>query len=339
MTALYLSRILLPATVVGLVAGTALGAADEIQLKENTVIPAVSESQLAVRNAREGDEFSARIDGDRDLPRGTRVEGRIVEIRGKKGDKPAQMLLEFVRLVLPDGSRHEIHGLPVAWNERNFTRRADGRFQAKPDVPREKYVLGGLFGGLLVGSMAKKPFEGALIGVLAGILMAESDNARSGDVVIRRGEKIGVLIERDATLSWDSSKDLRNGENRERDADRRDEPKTAEFKILYNDQELRFDRSEQPFEAGRVVMVPLESAAKQLGLKVDIEPNRDLILIESERGLAKLNRGSREYRVNDEHLTLSRNLSEKDGVLYIPLEVLKPLAGGTISVNGTKLED
>jgi hypothetical protein len=303
-----------------------------IDLRRNDAIPVRFEDTLSFSKSHEGDRFSAKVDNDRDLPKGTRFEGRVVDIRHGRRDEPGTMTLEFDRLILPGGREEKILATPIAWNQKYLSKNRDGRWEAKQGDQRDRYVLGGLAGGLIVGSIAKKPFEGAFIGALAGILIGESEKASNADVVIRKGDKVGALIERDVRVGWNDRDDLNNSQDKDRQQDRG-------ISIYYDGKELRYDRDESPYESGQTVMVPLERTAKLLGFNVELEDRQDRIFIEGDNKLVRLDRTSREYRVNGDRRTLSRNLEERESVLYVPLEVFKALVDRPFKVNGTKLED
>lgn len=294
---------------------------EPIELYQNDVIPVKFQQDIRFSKNERGDRFSAVVDGDRTLPKGTVFEGRILSVRQGRDRRPGTMELEFNRIVLPNGDSVRVVATPVVWKEKGMSRNRDGRWEAKGTMKREDWVIGGLAGGLLVGSLARKPFEGAFIGTLAGILLAEGDKSLSSDVVIRKGDRVGALIERDVKLEVDARDD---------DANR--------IRVMYDGRELRYDRDARPFEAEGTVMVPLEATAKELGLSVDLQNDRDFILISGNDSSVRLNRNGNDYRINGKRRELARNPESRNGVLYVPLEVFDNLANGTLSTYGTKVE-
>ncbi|HZH99208.1 MAG TPA: hypothetical protein VEX38_09575, partial [Fimbriimonadaceae bacterium] len=93
------SRGLALALAANMLAGSAL--ASSVYVRRNTVVPVVSEGDLSIKNNRRGDRFFVRIEEDRDLPRGARIEGRVLDVQPKRNDRPAYMDLEFTTLHLP----------------------------------------------------------------------------------------------------------------------------------------------------------------------------------------------------------------------------------------------
>lgn len=294
---------------------------EPIELYKNDVIPVKFQQDICFSKNERGDRFSAVVDGDRTLPKGTVFEGRIVELRQGRGKQPGSMVLEFNRIVMPDGDSVRVIATPIAWKEKSMKRTRDGRWEAKGTMKREDWVIGGLAGGLLVGSMARKPFEGAFIGTLAGIILAESDKSFSNDLVIRRGDKVGALIERDVKLALDADREESN-----------------RIRVTCEGRELRFDRDLLPYESNGVVMVPLEAAAKELEVSIDEQEDRDFILMTGNDHSVRLNRNESDYRINGKRRELPRNPETRNGVLYVPLEVFENLVNGTLRTDGTKLE-
>ncbi len=178
--------------------------AGTVDLRRDDVIPVVVQDELTFKNTESGDRFRAEVTDSRLLPYGTRVEGRVNRVQQKRGKEPAYMDIVFTAVILPDGSRTNIKATPIALNGNSVTRNSDGRWQAKKGYKKETVVLGTTAGGLILGSLIKKPFEGAIIGALAGIFVAETDKDHVGDgnVVIQKGAKIGALLDRDVRISW-----------------------------------------------------------------------------------------------------------------------------------------
>lgn len=304
-------------------AGTLMAAQDSredaIELYKNDVIPVKIDQSIYLSKSERGDRFSAVVDGDRTLPKGTVFEGRVLEVRQKSDGRPGSITLEFNRLVLPNGDSIRIEATPVAWREKSMSRSRDGRWEAKGKMKREDWVIGGLAGGLIIGSMARKPFEGAFIGTLAGIILGESDKTFSDDLVMRRGDKVGALIERNVAVDD-------TGEEANR------------LRVTYEGRDLLFSRDQMPYESEGTVMVPLEAAAKALDVSVDLQEDRDFILISGKENSVRLNRNESDYRLNGKRRELPRNIETRNGVLYVPLEVFEHLVDGTLRADGTKIE-
>jgi hypothetical protein len=346
----------------------ALAEASRVTLRKNTVIPVVFEDSLSLKNNRRGDTFWARVDNDRDLPRGTRLVGRITDIQPKRGDRPAYMDLEFNGLVLPSGARVAMRGFPVSMDSRYVRRGRDGRFEATGElVRRDQTVIGTTVGGLLLGSILKKPFEGAFIGALAGIVLAETQNSNAGGVAVQRGARVGALLDRDLTFTWDARQapgddrwddrrndrwddrrddrwddrrdDRRNDRWDDRWDDRNDGGWNDRIEIAFRNRALRFNRNEEPYRIGNTVMVPLEATARQVNLSVDLLRGSRAILLEDREVLVRLEQDSREYSLNGRRGNLSRPVTVRNQIVYVPLELFSMVRPNSMTMNGARVDN
>jgi hypothetical protein len=205
------------------------------ELRRGDIVEATVEQDWNLKHSREGDKVSMIVDSrDPSLPRGTRFIGTIDRIVKAKKDREAYMDVFIDTIEFPDGHRERIEATPIPLSARGLERDRSGRLVAKDPgkVKSETLVFGGLVGGLLVGSLAKKPFEGAFIGALAGIIANEVQK-KDKDVVARKGTKLGLMFERDyksnyrpqfserGTWGPDRNRDRDRGRDRDRDRDRR----------------------------------------------------------------------------------------------------------------------
>ncbi|MFI5384967.1 MAG: stalk domain-containing protein [Fimbriimonadales bacterium] len=184
--------------------------ADSVQLRRDDVIPVVMETELSFSGTHAGDVFKAEVADSHMLPLGSRIEGVVNRVVQKEGKRQAFMDIEFTSIILPDGHRASFHGTPIALSKNYVTQDRDGRWQAKKGVSKATVVLGSTAGGLVLGSLIKKPFEGAFIGALIGILAGETDkeDIGDGDIVAPKGSKVGARVDEDLTIQfggrWDS---------------------------------------------------------------------------------------------------------------------------------------
>lgn len=321
--------VLLTASWIGGAFASSVGT--HIVVPTNTVIPIKFEDELSVKENRAGDRFMVSVVNDKDLPAGTRLEGRVIDLKPKTKDHPAFMDLEFVRVLLPDGTRARIRAVPIPM-DKNVTRRPDGRYQAtKKVIRKEDYVLGGAVGGLVFGTLLKKPFEGTFIGTLAGIIAAET-NGGDSDLMIKRGQEMGAFVERD--FATDSSADYGHY------YDRSDPHWDAEFgtpKIAFRDSDLRYSAEETPYRLGDTVMVPLLRTAEQMDLDVE-NVSEKVVLLESDDSMLRLEQDSDNYRLNGRRGVLPRPVVNKKGVLYVPIGAFAMMRIGRLTVNGTTIE-
>ncbi len=326
-------------TLIALLAALpALAVAGSIEIPRNTVIEVVSDQDLSIKRAHEGDRFSVTVTGERDLPRGSKLQGEILRIEPKRGDKPAYMDLEFNALLLPDGSRQRIEALPISLDNKNIERGRDGRMVANSKkVKSEYYVGGGLIGGLIVGALVKKPFEGAFIGTLAGIILSESEKQKNNqDLVLRKGSKLGALLLQDLSVD---NRDQFNRDDRYRDQDRnrdRDNGRGG-FDLRYDDRALAFEGGATPYMSGQTIMVPLNSTARQLRLQVDRTDER--IFIENDTHVMKLYVGEKAFRLDGARRgDLTASVEERNGEIFVPLEAFAPLVERPLYANGTEVK-
>jgi hypothetical protein len=346
-----------------LLAVPALGRSATLVLRRDTVLPVVFVDPLTVRENRSGDRFTVRVDDTPEVPRGTRLEGRVVSIRAARDRQPASMDLEFTEIVLPDGTHRSLRAVPIPFNDATVSRDRDGRVVVRRDSKKtQDYAIGGAVGGLILGALGKKPVEGAILGAIAGAVVGEASRKEDEGTVVRRGQKMGALIERDVRVEFndrgdryddrdldDRDRDDRDWDdrygndrdrdgryddrNRDRDRDRRDDDRIV---IEQGRRELRFSQDEQPYRLGETVMVPLKRAADQLDLEVE-DGRYKAIYVSGENGSLRLERDSREARINGRALTLERAVVEKEGVLYVPLDALAKLSSESITADGNRI--
>lgn len=357
-------KILAPVALAALVASSATAQYnDRIVIRDNEVIPVKFEQAVSAKSARRGDRISAMVDGDRYLPQGTRLLGRVVEVQRKDGDRKAFAELEFNEIELPNGQRVRADAYPVPINDRSVSRDRNGRMEAKKGTRRENVVLGSTVGGLILGSLIKKPFEGAIIGALGGILVAETDALNTnGELIVDKGQRMGAAFDREVVIDW-RDRDYRYDSDRDRDWDRdrddwdrndrdqddrnrrddRDDYDRYEDRngrndivIEFNRRELRYDRDQVPYRIGSTTMVPLGITASQLDLEVS-RTSGGVFYVEDEDNTVRLEQNKSEMRLNGKRVNLTRAITERDGLTYVPIEVFAAIKRDSLYVNGTRV--
>lgn len=341
----------------GLVVLPSISNADTVTLRRDSVVPVVMQDTLKLKDSRRGDRFSARVEQGRDLPYGTVLEGRVLAVRPARNGEPATMELEFQNMVLPDGKRASIRAVPVRLDDARIRRGADGRLVASRGTSKETYVLGGFLGGLILGNSVKKPFEGAVLGALAGIALAETQG-QDGDVVAKRGSELGAYFERDVRFEYSgpwNSRDVRGDARRDdrydpRSNDRYDDrydPRDGRYEtqdrrrepvVSYQGRDLSFGSRDVPYWQGDTVMVPVERTARALGLDAAWAGSRTL-LIEDDRNLMRLDADSTEFRLNGKRGRLPESLVNRGGVWYCPVEAFAAIRENNVYVNGSKVRN
>ena len=312
--------------------------APRIFIPNNTVVPVTFQDDLNLKENRRGDRFWTTVRNERDFPRGTKIEGRIVDIQPKRDDKPAFMDLEFTRVIFPDGKKASVRAVPIKMDLNNLTRTSDGRYVAtKKVVRKDQYVLGGLVGGAILGNLIKKPFEGAFLGTLAGIIAAETSKDQDSDVVIKRGDQMGALFEQDFTADVNSNYGNYSDQNRDgeqRDVRYRDNDAP---RISLDNRDLRYVGEDQPYRLGDTVMVPLERTAAETNLTLE-KLSDSVIFVESDDAMLRVELDTPNYRLNGRRAAFSRSPISKRGVIYVPIEALTIMRIGQMAVDGTKVD-
>jgi hypothetical protein len=335
--------------------------AESIVVRKDWVIPIRFDRDVHLRDTRAGDRVWARVDDDRDLPFGTWFDGRVKRVQRPRTGRPGYVEIEFVALELPDRTRREIRALPVTLDSRYVRRDGDGRFYVSRKQTRpEKHVFGGMLGGLILGSMIDKPFEGAFVGTLAGIIVAETERVDAeNETVIRRGRQMGALFERDFRFRYDGpwprarDFDTRRGtyddgwDRERRDemdrfppdyrdrGERRDERAPG---VRLDDLELRYDVREQPYWEGKTCMVPLAATCRQASLGISRSEDRDRFYVEGPEGVLVIEQNSGTYRLNGRRVELPERAIQREGVVYVPVDAIARVAGKTAHVDGTRGE-
>lgn len=292
-----------------------------IPIPRNAVIKATLNDSISLVRNEPGDTFSATVHDDRDLPNGTRFVGHVVDIHPGYGRRPGSATLRFDQVLLPDGSMTHIYAVPVRANL--LVRDRDGRFHVdQKRVNGQDYVLGGFVGGAIIGGIFRRPFEGAFLGTLAGIIAADSASADNDDqYVFHHGDTVGVLVKDDFVVG--GRPPLRHHS----DGD--------DIHITVDDHSLYFDTRELPYSVGGVVMVPVLSTARQLRLDADQARGGDVVYLDNEHFSARIERDAPDMRLNGDRVALPHPAEVKDGILYMPLEVLRQMEIGKLRVNGS----
>lgn len=345
----------IPLAMLALVGSSAFGQSyDQIVIRDNEVVEVKFDKAINAKSTRRGDRFSATVSNDRILPDGTRLIGRVADIQRKERDRKAFADLEFTDIELPNGQRVSIDAYPVALNNRSVSRGRDGRMEAKKETRRDHVVIGSTVGGLILGSLIKKPFEGAMVGALGGILIAETDALNtSGDLIVEKGQKMGAAFDREVVIDWrDGDRydrrndeyrdgDYRDGEVRDRSdrTDRSDgyENGRNDIQVEYDRQELRFSEAQAPYRSGSTIMVPLAETAAQLDLDVTRTAERAFYLEDQDNTL-KLEQNATEARLNGKRISLPRAMEVRNGVTFVPIEAFAAIKRDSLYVNGMRVQ-
>jgi hypothetical protein len=328
----------LVALCVGGLGIAACSQASSVFVHRNDVVPVKFNQTLSSADNRVGDRFSVTVSDDSVLPSGTRFAGHITRVEQKTRRHPAGMDLVFDTIDLPDGSRTSLDGAPIPLDSKYVSRDRDGHYTAKSSVSKDSAVGLGALGGLIIGSILHKPFEGAFVGILAGIAVAETAGNGDETLVIHRDASAGVLFRRDCHIEF-SDRPLDGTRNRDIPRDPpRDLPRgRAIIDVQLGDRSLSYSAGEAPYDGPSAVMVPIEATAKQLGYSYDVADDR--IYIENADHSLRLVKGDKTYRLDGQPSDMSGIVEERNGVLYAPVDVFGSLMGKKVSIhrNGTRV--
>jgi hypothetical protein len=295
-------------------------------VERETVVPGTFNDPLSVRDNEVGDGFTVTVADDNGVfPKRSKFEGHIARIRYATRFHPASIDLRFDDVRYPDGHTQPIDAVPVPLDNHGIHRGRDGRMYMDMNrVNPGAYWAAGTVGGLIVGGIFHRPFLGGFIGGFIGAIAGESarhdaDNYR----VARKGDKIGILFRSDLHTGAASSAppvEATRGEE-----------------VRLGDHVVSFPTDQRPIWEGDVLMVPLPAMSDEMDLDVNQQADGPIDIQKNDNAL-HLEQGSAEYRLNDESGTLRRPVENRDGVTYVPIEILASISTRTVYVNGTKLD-
>lgn len=327
----------------------AWAAADTIRLPRDRVVPIRFEKDVLLKGAKVGDPVIAKSDNARELPAGSELQGEITSIRHSTSKRKGFVEIAFRSVLLPDGTRAAINALPIALDSKSVARGEDGRFEiAKRKEDASKTVGGSILAGLILGNSIKKPLEGALIGALAGIAIAEIEKDDSGrELALSKNKRYGAVLVEDFVLETgsragaaenrDALDPIPAGERRDRVEDdsrrtgRRDAPE-----VLFNGRPLQFRPGEAPYWESDVCMVPLEEASRQLDVELTVSRSGQRFYLDGRNATVSVELGTRIYRLNGRSGDLKFQVVRVRETVFVPVEVLEMASGGALKIAGTK---
>lgn len=179
----------------------------------NTVVQVALDDQISSKTAREGDRITATLDQDdrSRFPEGTRFEGRITEAKASTKDRPGVIDATFDQAVLPGGETVRISGNLAGLDNESVRRTEDGRYESRKSKDSKfdwKWVGVGAGAGAVLGGIFGDNdwLKGALLGSVGGAVYSYLnkgkgvDRKNRHDVVLERGTKFGVLLNRQVAL-------------------------------------------------------------------------------------------------------------------------------------------
>ncbi|BBO22662.1 MAG: hypothetical protein L6Q31_02550 [Fimbriimonadaceae bacterium] len=356
---------------VGLVFAGLAVADRSIEVKSGWVVPVRFDSDLSIKS-RQGQRVYAIVEDSRDLPKGSQLEGEVVRVQPERDGRPGLVDVRFQTIWFPDGSRHKIDAVPVSLRSDRITKDRDGRMVFKQSKPKsERTVFGAILGGALLGSLIDKPFEGAFLGTLAGILIAEGERSAS-EVLVRKGDAYGMLFQRDFKAKFDDRYDPRDnrydprGNRNDPRGDRYDprddrydprgdryDPRGDQYdprgdrydprnggertpiQLLIDNRAVSFPQGQQAYDDRGAIMVPIQPLQKQLGFSVQWVRDSRRAYIETDDAILVVEQDQADCRLNGKRERMARPAVFRDDVIYVPLETLKGLTDRNLRIEGT----
>jgi hypothetical protein len=182
--------------------------AGSITIPAGAVVPVTLDQGLSSATARVGDTFTATVKSDRagdsEFPAGTKLEGRVTEVRPKAAGAPGILGLEFRRAILPDNSTVAIYGDLISLDE-DSVNTSNGRITAKPgEGGTDVKIVGiGAAAGYVLGKVLdKNELVTAILGAAGGYLYDRSrDKGKEREAVVKAGSTLGVRLSRPVTYT------------------------------------------------------------------------------------------------------------------------------------------
>jgi type IV secretion system protein VirB10 len=159
---------------------------------------------LSSEQARVGERFTSTViipvyaGGVEVVPAGATVEGRVTHVaRARTRGREGRLGIAFDRIILPDGSQHQVDGVLTDLQDQRAAGEVDqeGEVGGKStDTRNIGYIGGGTAGGAILGGVlggGKGAGIGAAIGAGAGV--AGVMLQKGHEVELRSGSEIGMI--------------------------------------------------------------------------------------------------------------------------------------------------
>ncbi|HKS09891.1 MAG TPA: hypothetical protein VJS13_10115 [Pyrinomonadaceae bacterium] len=170
----------------------------------NQVMRVRLNDELDSEKSRIGDTFTSTLvdpvyskTGLLLAPQGSTVHGRITSVqRAQKKGKPAELLVQFTSLELPNGYRRALNGSLTDLESSTGNSDNEGTVTAhKTSHRKAKFIGGGAAGGAVIGAIAgggKGLAIGAGVGALTGAITGRVKKGH--EVKVKSGTEFGVIL-------------------------------------------------------------------------------------------------------------------------------------------------
>jgi hypothetical protein len=182
--------------------GTQVAGIRQISIPAQSVVPVTMDQDISSATAVKGQTFTASVTssrpGDSEFPSGTRLEGIVTGVSKRNGSNPGVLDLSFRAAILPDGTRVQIQGDPIALDNDSVVN-SNGRVvaTAKARKGTNLKVIGiGAGAGFVIGRVLNK--DGALpsiLGAAGGFLYDRlKGKDKVADAKVASGSELGVRL-------------------------------------------------------------------------------------------------------------------------------------------------
>ncbi|CAN1552943.1 Copper amine oxidase-like, N-terminal [Fimbriimonadaceae bacterium] len=103
--------------------------------------------------------------------------------------------------------------------------------------------------------------------------------------------------------------------------------------VYFNGRPLSFSGNERPYRSNGTVQVPFRAMGDRLGYNTDRSSDGRTISVWKEYDRVEYIKGANYFRLNDERRSLRTSSQERDGVLFVPIEIFQALAGRNLSTS------
>lgn len=314
-----------------------VASAETYSLSKNDVIPVTFDHDYTSAKARVGDTVTVTVESNPELPNGTQFLGHINQASSADAQNNGSLEITFDAVKFPNGTEVPVSAVPIPLDKKYTSKEKDGRYVGKATISKGSAVGAGALGGLLIGSLLHKPFEGTFLGTLIGIVVGET-NSGPQQAVLKQGQEAGAYILQTVALSDDPHQAVigagqvpisgdqptvpavSNDPNNDAPMNPVDGTGTVQpSQLIVNGTQLSFSSENPAFLIGDTVMVPLAESVKQLNLQET--DGADYVYIDSGRHTLRLDKGTNTYRLDGKSGTLKATPTIKDGKVYVPIDV------------------
>jgi hypothetical protein len=175
----------------------------------NTIIRARMNEALNSGEARIGDRFTANVvepvyagNGIEVVPVGSRIGGRVTQVRRAGKRTPGNITVAFDSIRLPNGRTAVINGSLTTLQADNMNADNEGTVKGTSNRKRDAiFIGGGTAGGAIIGGIAGGG-KGALIGGILGGALGTGARVleKEKEAEVKSGTEFGVILNRTVSL-------------------------------------------------------------------------------------------------------------------------------------------